>query len=255
MKYEFETPVLTKEQLSSVRNPDVAWIQAWLNANCGTKLEVDGVWGTSSRAEFIHAMTNRNANPILPRELLSIAKDLGDTNTKRIKAVAVVESGGSGGWFNSGLPKILYERHKFWEWTTNVSNRVVSWYSNPNAGDYTMDANKNGINDSWEKLSLAIGKDPLAALSAISIGKFQVLGRYYRECGYNHPIEMLCAASRDEYAHYAMLRDYILNVAKLKEAFLALSTNPNDNRAFARGYNGKAYKRYEYHIKLAKAMA
>ena len=73
MKYE--TPVLTKEQLSSVRNPDVAWIQAWLNANCGTKLEVDGVWGTSSRAEFIHAMTNRSASPILPHELLSIAQD------------------------------------------------------------------------------------------------------------------------------------------------------------------------------------
>lgn len=25
-------------------------------------------------------------------------------------------------------------------------------------------------------------------------------------------------------------------------------------RTFARGYNGKAYERYEYHIKLAKAM-
>lgn len=251
MQYEFETPVLTKEQLSSVRNPDVAWIQAWLNANCGTKLEVDGVWGTSSRAEFIRAMTNRSASPILPHELLSIAQDLGDTNTKRIKAVADVESNGSG-WFNSGLPKILYERHKFWKHT---ADKTVSWYSNPVAGDYTMDANKNGINDSWEKLSYAIGKDPLAALKSISIGKFQVLGEYYLQCGYNHPIEMLCAASRDEYAHYAMLRDYILNVAKLKEAFLALSTNPNDNRAFARGYNGKAFERYDYHNKLAKAMA
>ena len=250
---QYETPVLTKEQLSSVRNPDVAWIQAWLNANCGTKLEVDGVWGTSSRAEFIHAMANRNASPILSQELLSIAQELGDVDTKRIKAVAAVESAGSG-WFNSGLPKILYERHKFWEWTTNVNNRVVSWFANPQPGGYTMDENKNGINDSWEKLSLAIGKDPLAALSAISIGKFQVLGRYYRQCGYNHPIEMLYAASRSEYAHYAMLRDYILNVAKLKEAFLALSTNPNDNRTFARGYNGKAYERYEYHIKLAKAI-
>ena len=249
---QYKTPVLTKEQLSSVRNPDVAWVQAWLNENCGTNLEVDGVWGISSRSEFIHAMTNLNASPILSQELLSIAQELGDVDTKRIKAVAAVESAGSG-WFNSGLPKILYERHKFWEWTTN-GNRVISCFANPQHGGYTMDANKNGINDSWEKLSLAIGKDPLAALSAISIGKFQVLGRYYRQCGYNHPIEMLYAASRSEYAHYAMLRDFILYVAKLKEAFLALSTNPNDNRTFARGYNGKAYERYEYHIKLAKAL-
>lgn len=249
-----KTPILSQEQLATVRNPDVAWVQAWLNENCGTDLEIDGVWGTLSRSTFISAMACRTAPAITEQELQTIAEQLGDKDTKRIKAVADVESNGSG-WFNSGLPKILYERHKFWEWTTNVSNRVVSWYSNPNAGGYTMDANKNGINDSWEKLSLAIGKDPLAALSAISIGKFQVLGRYYRDCGYNHPIEMLCAASRDEYAHYAMLRDYILNVAKLKEAFLSLSTNPNDNRTFARGYNGKAYERYEYHIKLAKAMA
>lgn len=250
-----KTPILSQEQLAAVRNPDVAWMQAWLNENCGTDLEIDGVWGTLSRSTFISAMACRTAPAITEQELQTIAEQLGDKDTKRIKAVAVVESGGSGGWFNSGLPKILYERHKFWEWTTNESNRVVSWFANPQYGGYTMDANKNGINDSWEKLSLAIGKDPLAALSAISIGKFQVLGCYYRECGYNHPIEMLCAASRDEYAHYAMLRDYILNVAKLKEAFLALSTNPNDNRTFARGYNGKAYERYEYHIKLAKAMA
>ena len=124
---KFETPVLTEEQLSSVRNPDVAWIQAWLNANCGTKLEVDGVWGTSSRAEFIHAMTNRNAPAITEQELQTIAEQLGDSDTKRIKAVADVESNGSG-WFNSGLPKILWERHKFWKHTPDKS---VSWYSNP----------------------------------------------------------------------------------------------------------------------------
>ena len=246
-----KTPVLSQEQLTAVRNPDVAWVQAWLNENCGTDLEIDGVWGTLSRSTFISAMACRTAPAITEQELQTIAQDLGDSDTKRIKAVADVESNGSG-WFNSGLPKILYERHKFWKHT---ADKTVSWYSNPNAGDYTMDANANGINDSWEKLSYAIGKDPLAALKSISIGKFQVLGEYYLQCGYQHPIEMLCAASRDEYAHYAMLRDYVLNVAKLKEAFLALSTNPNDNRTFARGYNGKAYERYEYHVKLAKAMA
>ena len=243
-----KTPVLS---LAVVRNPDVAWMQAWLNENCGTDLEIDGVWGTLSRSTFISAMACRTAPAITEQELQTIAEQLGDTDTKRIKAVADVESNGSG-WFNSGLPKILWERHKFWKHT---ADKTASWYSNPNAGDYTMDANANGINDSWEKLSLAIGKDPLAALKSISIGKFQVLGEYYLQCGYQHPIEMLYACSRSELAHYAMLRDYILNVAKLKEAFLALSTNPNDNRAFARGYNGKAYERYEYHIKLAKAMA
>ena len=244
------TPVLSQEQLSAVRNHDVAWIQAWLNENCGTNLEIDGAWGTLSRATFISAMACRAAPAITEHELQTIAEQLGDSDTKRIKAVADVESNGSG-WFNSGLPKILWERHKFWKHTADKS---VSWYSNPRAGDYTMDANANGINDSWEKLSYAIGNAPLAALKSISIGKFQVMGEYYIQCGYQHPIEMLYACSRSELAQYELLRDYILNVASLKNAFLQLDTNATSNEAFARGYNGIAYRKNDYHIKLAKAM-
>ena len=250
---EFKTPALTTFEIASTRNLDVAWIQKWLNENCGTQLEIDGVWGTSSRAEFISAMTCRNAPAITDAELLDIAHSLGASTDKQIRAVAKVESNGSG-WFNSGLPKILYERHKFWQWVRNASNRVVSIFANPQSGGYTMDANNNGINDSWEKLALAIGKEPLTALESISIGKFQVLGRWYKQCGYKHPIEMLYAASRSEKVHFELLRDYILNVANLRAAFLQLSTNPNDCRAFAEGYNGKNYVKYDYHNKLAKAM-
>lgn len=250
---EFKNPLLSEEQRLNARNTDVAWVQVWLNENCGTDLEVDGAWGTSSRAEFISAMTCRNAEPITEEQVMQIALDLGDTDTKRIKAVAAVESAGAG-WFNSGLPKILWERHKFWQWLRNPVNRVVSWFANPTAGDYTLDANNNGINDSWDKLSLAIGKEPLAALMSISIGKFQVLGKYYAECGYQHPIEMLYACSRSEYAQYCLLRDYILKVANIKSAFLELSDNPETNRAFAKAYNGANYTKFDYHNQLAKAM-
>lgn len=249
----FVNPVLTAEELKKSRNPDVSWLQKWLNLNAGTNLEVDGVWGTISRSSFILAFTCKNATAITEEELKRISIELGDSNTKRIKAVSKVESDGSG-WFNSGLPKILYERHKYWKHVKNAHNRVVSWFANPKAGGYTMDANKNGINDSWEKLALAVGKDPLAALKSISIGKFQVLGEYYNYCGYNHPIEMLYACSRSEYAQYGLLRDYILKVANIKSAFLRLSTNPADNVPFAKGYNGPAYAKYSYHIKLANAM-
>ena len=247
---EFKTPILSEEQKQSMRNVDVAWLQAWLNENCGTDLEVDGVWGTVSRSQFIVAMACRNATAITNDELLQIAKDLGDNDTKRIKAVAAVESAGAG-WFNSGLPKILWERHKYW---SHSKEKVLSWYSNPTAGDYTMDANNNGINDSWEKLSYAIGKEPLAALKSISIGKFQVMGEHYDKCGYAHPIEMLYACSRSELAQYELLRDYILKVANNKSAFLALSDNPETNRAFAKAYNGVNYAKYDYHTKLGKAM-
>lgn len=247
---------LTQEELKAVRgDPQVALIQKFLNVYGGqTPLVVDGLWGSLSKSTFLLAFVNKNAKAITDAEKLEIAKQLGDTNLKRINAVAKVESGPDGGWFSSGLPTILYERHKFWEWVTDKSKRVVSWFANPKAGDYTKDANRNGINDSWEKLSLAVGVDPMAALQAISIGEFQVLGRYYRECGFSHPIEMLWAARNSQVAQWGFLRDYILKVANLKSAFLKLSTNPADCVAFARGYNGSGYKKYSYDTKLAKAM-
>lgn len=246
---------LTKDELAKLKptaNKDVAWLQKWINEfNPNANLVVDGFGGTLTKAAFISTFVNRLASAITEEDLLNIAKKLGDTNTKRIKAVSKVESGGSG-WFKSGLPKILYERHKFHLHTKGKYS--TSNISNKTPGGYTEDANKNGINDSWEKLAEACMLDPLAALKSISIGKFQVLGEYYTQCGYPHPIYMLWAARNTELAHYWMLRDYILKVANLKSAFLKLSTNAESCRAFARGYNGIGYEKYSYHIKLANAM-
>lgn len=229
-------------------------LQQWLNDHgANPKLTVDGLAGTLTRAAIIQVFVNKNAKAITEDELLSIAKELGDTNTKRIKAVAKVESGGAG-WFDSGLPKILYERHYFYKLTTDAIRKITGWFINKDAGDYTTDANKNGINDSWEKLALAACKDPDAAFKSISIGKFQVMGNYYKELGFSHPIEMLWAARNSEYEQYKMLSGYILKVANMKKDFLALSTNPQTNVPFARKYNGVNYKKYNYDVKLAQAM-
>lgn len=238
--------------ISKGGNLNVATMQKWLNSK-GANLIVDGKGGSLTRSAIIQVFVNKNAPAITQAQILSIANQLGDLTDRRIKAVAKVESNG-GGWFDSGLPKILYERHKFWEWVQDKRLRVVSWFANPKAGDYTSDANKNGINDSWEKLSYAACKDPLAAFQAISIGKFQVMGRWYRECGYEHPIEMLWAARNSELAQYEMLRDYIKKVAKIQTAFLKMTSNPDSCRAFAFGYNGSAYEKYDYHNKLAREL-
>ncbi len=244
--------VLTAEEVKKAKDLHVAWMQKWLNSK-GADLVIEGQGGSLTRAAIINVFANKNAQSITQEQLQSIARDLGDTNTRRINAVAKVESGPYGGWFSSGLPTILYERHKYWG-LTSMLNRIVSWFANPKAGDYTNDINENGINDSWEKLSLAACKDPLAAFQSVSIGKFQVMGQWYRQCGYDHPIEMLWAARNDEYAHYKMLRDYILKVANLQAAFLKISSNPDNCRDFARGYNGPAYAKYDYHTKIAKEM-
>lgn len=234
---------------------DVKGLQKWLNDHgASPRLVEDGKGGTLTRSAFIQVFVNKNAKAITQEELKSIATLLGDTTTKRVEAVAKVESNG-GGWFTSGLPKILYERHYFYRLTRQVVKWLsFGWLGNTSSGGYTTDVNNNGINDNWEKLAAAACIDPDAAIRSVSIGKFQVMGDHYKLLGYSQPIDMLWAARNDEYEHYKMLANYILKVANLKSAFLKLSTNPSDNIAFARGYNGPSYSKNEYDVKLARAM-
>lgn len=228
-------------------------LQVWLNNHgASPKLVTDGLAGSKTKAAILQVFVNKNARAVSEDELLHLSKLLGDTNTKRMKAVSVVESGGSG-WFNSGLPKILYERHYFYRLTSSAIKKLKGWFISSVAGGYTSDANNNGINDSWEKLADAACKDPDAAFQSVSIGKFQVMGAHYKMLGFTHPIEMLWAATQSEYEHYRMLVGYIKGT-NLSKAYMALSTSPETCRAFARGYNGPKYEKYDYHLKLAKAM-
>ncbi len=234
---------------------NVKELQQWLNSK-GANIVADGVGGPKTRDAFIKVFTNKKADAVTESQILDIAKTLGDTSTRRIKAVAKVESG-TGAYTNDGLVKILWERHLFYRYikrTVYFVGYKNQYISHPESGGYTVDLNENNINDSWEKLSYAVCIDPYTALQSISVGEFQVLGKYYVQMGYKHPIDMLWDARNSEYAHYKMLANYILKVANLKPAFLKISTNPEDCRAFAKGYNGSMYAKYDYHTKIAKAM-
>ena len=236
---------------------NVKELQIWLNdKGANPKLITDGIGGPRTRDAIYQVFKNKSAPAATEMDLMKIAQTLGDNSTKRIKAIAKVESNGSA-WQNDGLVKILYERHYFYKFvkkTIYLPGYKDHFLSNQKWGGYTIDFNKNNINDSWEKLAHAMCIDPDGALQSISIGKFQVMGIYYKELGYNHPIDMLWDATRSEMAHYKMLAGYILNVAYMKNAFLKISTNPETCRDFAKKYNGSNYAANNYHIKIAKAM-
>ena len=235
-------------------NYKVKELQSWLNTHgASPKLKEDGLGGTLTKAAFIQVFINKNVCAITQKELQEIAESLGDTNTKRIEVVGKVESNGSG-WYDNGLPKILWERHYFYRLTKQIINNITfGLISLPTSGGYTTDINKNGINDSWEKLAAAVCVDPDKAIMSVSIGKFQVMGSYYSELGYNTPIDMLWAARNSEYDHYKMLAGYI-KMAKLIPAFLSISTIAHTNIPFVRGYNGPAWEKNDYASKLAIAM-
>lgn len=233
-------------------------LQQWINSKIKSEglsiplLEDDGVGGPITRSTFIMLFVNKKARAIDETERLMIAKSLGDTTTKRIAAVAKVESAGSG-WFDSGLPKILYERHYFYKFMKKTISWVSGFLSNSSSGGYTVDADKNGINDNWDKLAAAVCINPDAAIQSVSIGAFQVMGKWYKDCGYQRPIDMLWAARNSEYEHYKMLAGFI-KANNLQKAFLAVSTDPNTNVRFVEAYNGPAWRKNDYANKLAKAM-
>lgn len=213
---------------------------------------VDGIFGRNSKKAILDCFQNKKAPAITPSQIQQLAERLGDTNTIRIRAVAKVEAEGAG-WLKDGRPKILYERHKFWEFNDDVSAPKSTYFNYPNWGNYTIDADKNGIDDSYDKLLKACEYDPRGAFKAISIGAFQVLGEYHKHMGFNEPWEMLYAATHSEYEQYLLMVKFI-EMKKIQKQFLALSTNPDTCRPFALPYNGSKYAKYDYHGKLAAAV-
>jgi hypothetical protein len=152
-------------------------LQKFINAKGRASLAEDGVGGPMTRAAIIETFRNRAAPAITSRAIEAIAGRLGCT-TRQLRAVAQVEGGGSG-WDKDGLLACLWERHYLWRRV----RIAIPFLSNPRPGGYTIDADKDGINDSWEKLALAASRYPELAFECASFGKFQIMGAHWRALG------------------------------------------------------------------------
>jgi hypothetical protein len=215
-------------------------LQQWLNEH-GQQVAVDGIAGTMTRGAIVRAFTNDCAAAVTPEDIATLASRLG-CSEKQIRAVAKVESAGSG-FDIHGRPKILFERHIFYR-LTNGKFPATS-FNQSKGGGYDQ--------DSWDKLTRAAAYDVDAAFASASWGKFQVLGSHWKALGYASPLEMAYSAVTGEAAHFEMLARYVEHF-ELEQAIRQLSTDPDDNEMFARLYNGPAFRRFAYHLKLAAAM-
>jgi hypothetical protein len=120
--------------------------------------------------------------------------------------VRAVESAGRG-FDTDGRPKRLFERHKFHRFTGGRFS--PSAFSQSSAGGYSLDADGNGINDNWDKLSAAIATGEVdAAFMATSWGAFQIMGEWWDALGYASPFAMALACVASEAAHLDMLARY-----------------------------------------------
>jgi N-acetylmuramidase-like protein/predicted peptidoglycan binding protein len=215
--------------------------QEWLVGH-GQPIAVDGACGPITRQAIKMVFTNTAAPSVTDAEVGAFAALIGIT-PKQMAAIAKVECNGSG-FTRDGRPTILFERHYFWRLTGGKFG--INAYSNPEPGGYSA--------DSWEKLCLAACQDAMAAFSSASWGKFQIMGAHWEALGYASPLAMAYTMTQSEADHYEALVRFIKTMGLERKA-AALSTNPEDNRAFAKAYNGSGYARNDYHNKLARAMA
>lgn len=216
-----------------------------------TRLETDGNIGPLSIAGIYQTFSNKGAVKITSEQVEWIAKSLGEKNSTRIRAIAEVESNGAG-WASNGMLQILYERHYFHRLTNGRAGNT--WFSNRTPGDYTLDADRDGLNDSWEKLAAACRVDALAAFQSVSLTQFQIMGAHYEKLGYSRPWEMMLAATDSEMVHYQLMAKWINMDANGRNGLKAMSNDPNSCRAFARFWNGPAFAKNNYHVKLAAAV-
>ncbi len=219
-------------------------LQTFLNGK-GAALVVDGKFGPMTRDAVIEVFRNRNAPAATAADIRQIAIDLGCTE-RQIKAVAKVESAG-GGWDDKGLLKCLWERHYLWRRV----KLAVPFLSNPSPGGYTIDADKDGICDSWEKLADATGLFGFnTAAECASFGKFQIMGAHWKALGYLSVSDFIWQLSRSEAAHYDAFGRFI-RANNLIGALRAVDGDPASCTPIARGYNGKGQKGYDHRIAAA----
>lgn len=159
-----------------------------------------------------------------------------------IRAVADVESAGDG-FYADGFPKILFERHLFRRFTQGRYNQ-----SHPHLSGAQGGYGKAGQNQR-NKFNEAFALNPTAAMKSCSWGKFQILGSNHKICGFDTVDEFVDAMKESEGRQLDAFVGFV-QTNNLDDALRNL-----DWAAFAKGYNGPAYKKNKYDTKMANAYA
>lgn len=157
-----------------------------------------------------------------------------------IKAVCQVEAP-MGGFFEDKSPVILFERHKFHQFSGGIYSEEHPDISNPRSGGYI-----GGMREHF-RLQKAENLNREAALKSASWGRFQIMGFNYKLCGFRTLQEFINAMFSSEKQQLKAFINFIKSVGLNDEL------QRKDWKAFARGYNGRYYYKNYYDEKMEKA--
>jgi hypothetical protein len=209
----------------------------------GYPLVTDGAFGPKSQMALKQALTDGLDTKLTEKDVADAAKALG-VNAAKIWTVWDVEA--SANPFIDGLPTILYEPHIFSRLTKHAYDSSHSAISSKSWNKKLYPGSQKGR---WDQVLKATSLDVDAGLSAASYGGFQIVGMNHKVCGYTTPWDFVYSQSRDERSQLLAFVAFVDNNG-LKRAL-----QNGDWAAFAKGYNGSAYRENKYDERLAKAYA
>lgn len=173
------------------------------------------------------------------QDFIEAASSLG-VEVAAVKAVCEVESRGSG-FLATGEPVILFERH--WMYKLLRKKGITPPIGSPVAmlrsGGY-----KGGMAE-HQRLQEAVLLDRESALQSCSWGLFQIMGFHATHLKYKNIQEFVNAMYKDE---ASQLESFIRFIIKDQRMHRALKTK--DWALFAASYNGPAFSKNSYDLKM-----
>jgi len=145
-------------------------------------------------------------------------------------------------------PQILFERHKFRQFTVNQFDTSDPDISGPQGGYGSLSIQYQKLEKAIERCAAAgMGAEP--ALKSASWGIGQVMGFNHAAAGFASAQEMVAAMVIGEDAQLMAM------VRFLDSSGLAKALKAQDWVRFARGYNGPGFAANRYDVKLAEQYA
>ncbi len=201
--------------------------------------------------------TEKNKEYANEDDWIKAAKDLGVTEVNLIKAIAYQESDMIA-FLASGNPKILYERHHFYEFYKNKYGKEKAdklsednpLLINSKRGGYGSEKffqkdgrfdNEGYYNYQFDKLNKAIEINKDFAIMSTSFGVFQILGEYYNYSNKSAE-EFYNELKKSEKNQIFAFVNFIKGDPAKKELPKAL--NEKKWELVASIYNGKSWKEY-----------
>jgi hypothetical protein len=187
------------------------------------------------------AMMSEFAGPATRFSSGAIAEAATDIGCEEAAIRAVIDVESRGGFLPDTRPKILFERHLFFRFTKGKFSGSDPDICSSTGGGYKGNAAEYG------RLTRAIALDREAALKSASWGAFQILGSNHIAAGFDD-VESFCRAmSQGEDEQLQAFVNFV------KANHLDDELRRHDWAGFARGYNGPAFRKFEYDTKLRAA--